>query len=609
MSQFTENEQEIVEESIFGQKQFSEMIEWLKERNNYEVQGEISGMWTISDSFFKGHGRILKKYDGSVFQKEIFIFFEEGSIGKEDILLGRKVAQVKRPSAVLSMSGIESVQSFVIGAGSQRFEKPPVILPSTYVLRNHFKKDLQNQVFFRGEQDYDAGLEWLRSFTQKYLITAHVEGVFITEKRQLQCIVTGTVKEVTNKEIFLEVMDAFDPSDPLNDDTKEYLTRGGVIQISKVGLNKVHPEYLIFEMGEELALTRNVLSVKDLKVKLGGKMIIHDVNFSIERGSIMGIIGESGAGKSTLLRAILGEVEYRGEAKVFGIDAQNTKQISPFIGYVPQDLSRMYGNFNALENIVAFGRQYGIPDDILIQRGKEILKDLNIDEVANQKVDSLSGGQRRRVSIAIAMVHNPYLLFLDEPTSGLDPLSRYNLWEYLDLINRRYNITLCVISHYLDEIEYCDSACIFLRNIGFYDWDTPIGLKKKLPGKGLALEVTLENVTVEAVETLRRLEEIDFVIQRGERLRILSDAPTIALSKKVTSELESNNIPIHSIENKVQIDVIDYFTYVSTFHESSNAEIPTTFSNKDYDVKNVTERAKDIAFHKPKRKQEKKKNE
>ncbi len=606
MSQMSEIEHEIVEESIFGQKQFNELIQWLNDRKSYEVHGDITGMWIVSDSYFKGRGRILKKYDGTVFQRELYIFFEEGDIGKEDILLGRKIAHVKSPSALLSISKVESVQSLVIGAGSQRFEKPPVIAPSTYVLKNFFKKDLQNQVFFRGEHDYDAALEWLRSFTQKYLITCHIEGVFITEKRQLQCIVTGAVKEVTDKEIFIEVMDAFDPSDPLNDDTKEYLTRGGVIELSKIGLNKVHPEYLIFEMGEELALTRNVLSVKDLSVKIGNKVIIHDVDFSIEKGNILGIIGESGAGKSTLLRAILGEVQYSGEAKVFGIDAYHTKQISPFIGYVPQDLSRMYGNFNALENIVAFGRQYGIPDDILIQRGKEILKDLNIDEVANQKVDSLSGGQRRRVSIAIAMVHNPYLLFLDEPTSGLDPLSRYNLWEYLDLINRRYNITLCVISHYLDEIEYCDSACIFLRNIGFYDWDTPMGLKKKLPGKGLALEVTLENVTVEAVERLRSLPEVDFVIQRGERLRILSDAPSIAMAKIVTKELESSKIPIHSIENKVQIDVIDYFTYVSTLHKQADQEIPIVFSNKDYDVRNVTERAKDIAFHKRKKDGEKK---
>ncbi|MBN2154438.1 MAG: ABC transporter ATP-binding protein [Candidatus Lokiarchaeota archaeon] len=604
MSQQTESEVEIVEESIFGVKQFNDMIEWMNERKNYEIYGKISGKWIVSDSFFKGKGRILKKYDGTIFQRDFYVFFEEGDIGKEEILLGRKVAHVKRSAILSGISDIESVQSLVI-RGSQRVEKPPVIIPSIFQLFNYFKKDLQNQVFFRGEQDYDASLEWLRSFTQKYLISCHIEGVFIAEKKQLQCIITGTVKEVTDKEIFIEVIDAFDPSDPLNDETKEFLTRGGIIQVSKVGLNKVHPEYLIFEMGEELALTRNVLSVKDLTVKLGGKTIIRNANFSIEKGDILGIIGESGAGKSTLLKSILGEVEYEGEIKVFGIDARNTKQISPFLGYVPQDLSRMYGNFNALENIVAFGRQYGIPDDILIQRGKEILKDLNIEDVANQKVDSLSGGQKRRVSIAIAMVHNPYLLFLDEPTSGLDPLSRYDLWEYLDFLNRRYNITLAVISHYLDEIEYCDSACIFLRNIGFYDWDTPNRLKRKLPGKGLALEITLEKVTVEAVERLRELPNVDFVIQRGERLRILSDEPTELLSQNVLKVLELHNIPIHSIENKVQIDVIDYFTYVSTLQKSPTPQMPTVFSNEDYDVKNVTEKAKNIAYHKPKSKKRK----
>ncbi|MCP4763474.1 MAG: ABC transporter ATP-binding protein, partial [archaeon] len=227
-----------------------------------------------------------------------------------------------------------------------------------------------------------------------------------------------------------------------------------IVQVSKVGLNKIHPEYLVFEIGEELALTKKVLSVEDVKVVLGGRTIIHDVNFEIQKGDIMGIIGESGAGKSTTLKAILGEFDYEGEIFVFGINAHKTKSIAPFIGYVPQDLSRMYSNFNALENIVAFGRQYGIPDDILIQRGKKILKDLGIDHVANQKVESLSGGQKRRVSIAISIVHNPYLIFLDEPTSGLDPLARYELWHYLDVINKEYGITLCVISHYLDEIEY-----------------------------------------------------------------------------------------------------------------------------------------------------------
>ena len=147
----------------------------------------------------------------------------------------------------------------------------------------------------------------------------------------------------------------------------------------------------------------------------------------------------------------------------------------------------MYQRFNLLENIVAFGRQYGIPDDILIQRGKKILEDLNIEHVANQTVEELSGGQKRRASIAIAMVHNPQLIFLDEPTSGLDPLARYELWEYMDLINKEYGITLCVISHYLDEIEYCDKACIFLRGIGF----KPLPYKIFTNAFGTAAELTI----------------------------------------------------------------------------------------------------------------------
>ena len=165
------------------------------------------------------------------------------------------------------------------------------------------------------------------------------------------------------------------------------------------------------------------------------------------------------------------------------------------------------------------------------------------------------------------MVHNPYLIFLDEPTSGLDPLARYELWDYLDLINKDYGITLCVISHYLDEIEYCDKACIFLRGIGFLDFDSPVGLKEKLPGKGLALEITLEKVSLNAVQIMKQMEIVDFVIQRGERIRLLSKAPSEILAEKSLAILKKNNITIHSISFKVNVDMVDYFTYVSMLHQ------------------------------------------
>jgi ABC-type multidrug transport system ATPase subunit len=574
------NQEEIVERSIFGENQFNEMIQWIRDRQNLELQCQITGKWSITGEFFKGHGRILKRYDGSIFPTDLYILLDEGDIGKEQILIGRRIVHIQSKKAIIPFHYLQKIAGKNLSLlDNEQFNE--AIDPNVFVIENHFKKDMQSSVFFRAEQDFDRAITWLQAFTKKYEVSCHIEGVLIGKDRQIPCIITGTISSVEEKEFFVQLWDAFDPYDPLNDDTKEWLSRDWVIQVAQTGINKLHPHFILFEVGEELALTKKVLSVQNLKVTFGNRTVIHDVNFEIQKGEILGIIGESGAGKTTTLKAILGEIEYTGSIYVFGIEAHNTKAIAPFIGYVPQDLSRMYGNFNCLENIVAFGRQYGIPDDILIQRGKKILKDLGIAHVANQPVDSISGGQKRRASIAIAMVHNPYLLFLDEPTSGLDPLARYELWNYLDVINKEYGITLCVISHYLDEIEYSDKACIFLRGVGFYDYDSPDGLKHSLPGKGLALEVTLEEVSLDSVEILQKVEGVEFAIQRGERIRLLSTIPSGILAERVLKTLEEHKIAVHSIEYKVEIDMVDYFTFVSVIHNTQAQDITGTLVDSE----------------------------
>ncbi|MHA1718398.1 MAG: hypothetical protein DRO88_11635 [Promethearchaeia archaeon] len=546
----------IYEEATFGASQFKDMIEWIKNRKGFELECKVTGEWSSSKDFFKGSGFILKDPSGNIRENTIYVILHEGDIGKEDILIGRRIIEINKSRKIKPFQ-------YEVETQQKIFE---IIEPNVFVLRNFFKKDLQNRIFFRNSE-FDQALSWAKAFIKKYEISVYVEGIIIARDRQIPCIVTGTVKSTDENNLYINLWDAFNPHDPLNDDTKEWLTRNWTIQVSQTGVNKIHPKYILFEIGEELSLSRNVLTVEKLSVEINGRTIIENVNFNILKGEILGIIGESGAGKSTTLKAILGEMPYKGKIQVFGIDAHNTKDIAPFLGYVPQDLSRMYANFNCLENIVAFGRQFGVPDDILIQRGKKILKDLGIDHVANQIISSLSGGQKRRASIAIAMVHNPYLLFLDEPTSGLDPLARYELWDYLDIINKEYGITLVVISHYLDEIEYCDKTCIFLRGIGFFEFNTPEGLKKTLPGKGLALEVTLDKVNVKSVDILRNIEDVQFVIQRGERIRLLSNKPSEVIAKRVIKTLEEKNIKIHSLSYKVSIDMVDYFTYISVLHQ------------------------------------------
>ncbi len=537
-----ENSDEIIEESVFSPSIFRDALEWIREREPYILNVEISGTWEQTQKFFRGEGQLLKQWTGKTFENEVYIMLTGGQIGEDEILVGRRIIHVTNPE------------------GKEATIKE--IAFKNLLLRNSFIRDTQDRIFFRAGE-YEKALSWLETFLQKYAITCLIEGIFVSGNKAIRCTVSGAIKKIAAKEIFVEIEDAFNPEDPLNEEYKLLLTREWIMQIAQKGNDKLHPTYVIFEIGEELRLTEKVLDVKDVKVVLGGKTIIHDVNFSINGGEIMGIIGESGAGKSTTLKAILGEFPYTGKIKVFGLDAQNTKLIAPFIGYIPQELSRMYGNFNALENIVSFGRQYGIPEEILIQRGKKIIEDLGIAEQANQPVDTLSGGQKRRVSIAISMVHNPKLIFLDEPTSGLDPLARYELWEYLDLINKDYGITLCVISHYLDEIEYCDKAAIFLSGIGFYAFGSPQGLKSQLPGGGNALEITLESVSLDAVDIMRKVEGVQFVIQRGERVRILSNLPSKDLADRVLHALEEKNMAVHQVELKVSIDMVDFFTYVS----------------------------------------------
>ncbi len=569
----TSKDDRIFEEATFGASQFKDMIDWINFRKDFELECKITGEWSSTKDFFKGSGHILKDPSGKSHENTFFVILYEGDIGKEDILIGRRIIQINKSRKIQPFQyDKEKTQDI--------FE---IIEPNVFVLRNYFKKDLQNRIFFRNSA-FDQALSWAKSFIKKYEISVYVEGIIIARDRQMSCIVTGTVKSTDDNDLYINLWDAFNPYDPLNDDTKEWLTRNWTIQVSQTGINKVHPKYILFEIGEELSLSRKILTVDDLSVVLNGRTIIEDVNFKVLKGEILGIIGESGSGKSTTLKAILGEFPYSGKIQVFGLDAKNTKDIAQFLGYVPQDLSRMYGNFNCLENIVAFGRQFGVPDDILIQRGKKILKDLGIDHVANQNISTLSGGQKRRASIAISMVHNPYLLFLDEPTSGLDPLARYELWDYLDIINKEYGITLVVISHYLDEIEYCDKTCIFLRGIGFFEFNTPEGLKKTLPGRGIALEITLEKVDVKSVEILRNIEDVEFVIQRGERVRLLTNKPSDLIAQRVLKKFEEKNIKIHSLSYKVSIDMVDYFTYISVLHKEkikSGSEISSKREMKE----------------------------
>ena len=204
---------------------------------------------------------------------------------------------------------------------------------------------------------------------------------------------------------------------------------------------------------------------------------------------------------------------------------KNKRKVRPIYGYVPQDLGKIYTNFTTLQNLIYFGKQYGLTEKEIVSRAKRLLRSLEIEDKMNELVKNLSGGQKRRVSIAMGLIHNPIFCILDEPTSGLDPLIREQLWLSLTEINEKYNTTLIVISHYPEESRFCNKVVVFGRGRGMIDFGTPQQLLSQLPGGGRTIELYFYDGQENAVERLEKIPGIEEALENkmGTDFAILTD--------------------------------------------------------------------------------------
>lgn len=206
--------------------------------------------------------------------------------------------------------------------------------------------------------------------------------------------------------------------------------------------------------------------------------ILDDVSLAVCQSEIYGLLGASGCGKTTLLRLILGQLSpSSGSIQVFGQEIDPNEQ-SPShlcnIGYMPQDIV-LYNEFSTFEMLQYFGRLYRMPNNECMKRIDQLLKLLELDvgtggdvghhhdcSHRNQLIKHLSGGQRRRVSLAIALLHDPRLLILDEPTVGVDPLLRESIWKHLKYLTSVKRRTVLLTTHYIEETRHANQIG-FLR--------------------------------------------------------------------------------------------------------------------------------------------------
>ena len=183
------------------------------------------------------------------------------------------------------------------------------------------------------------------------------------------------------------------------------------------------------------------------------QMFFSQLNLEIARGERFGLFGPNGAGKTTLMNLMTGVVSYReGSIKLFGNTIRSKdNQVNRYFGYVPQDLS-FYQELSPVENLEFFGAWSGLNKPTIKKRTKELLQILDLTAVQNKPANKLSGGMKRRINLAIGVIHDPAILFLDEPTVCVDVRTRYDIINYLKSLNDN-GTTLIYTSHQLNEAE------------------------------------------------------------------------------------------------------------------------------------------------------------
>jgi lipooligosaccharide transport system ATP-binding protein len=198
-----------------------------------------------------------------------------------------------------------------------------------------------------------------------------------------------------------------------------------------------------------------------LTKRFGDFVAVDGIDVAVRRGEALGVLGPNGAGKSSTMRMIACVSPVTGgRLRVLGLDpASDGRRIRARIGVVPQD-DALDADLTVAENLLIYGRYFGLPKADIARRSAELLEFVQLADKAGARVDELSGGMRRRLTIARSLLNEPEILLLDEPTTGLDPQARHVLWDRLFRLKQR-GVTLVLTTHYMDEAEQlCDRLVI-----------------------------------------------------------------------------------------------------------------------------------------------------
>jgi ABC-2 type transport system ATP-binding protein len=255
---------------------------------------------------------------------------------------------------------------------------------------------------------------------------------------------------------------------------------------------------------------QDVIKVEGLtKVFNHNLTAVDHINFSVKRGEIFGFLGPNGAGKTTTINMLITVLKpTSGKAEILGYDiAKQSNDVRYSIGVVPQEYTADE-DLTGLENIMLCADMYGIPRSVSKKRAAELLQLVELTNFKDKKIQTYSGGMRRRLELACGLINRPKVLFLDEPTLGLDVQTRAATWNYIKTLKQQFGMTLFMTTHYLEEADsLCDRIAIIdhgkIVTIG-----TPNELKDSLGGDIITLSIQKDVDITEVIKKVKHVKEV-----------------------------------------------------------------------------------------------------
>ena len=293
----------------------------------------------------------------------------------------------------------------------------------------------------------------------------------------------------------------------------------------------------------------DIVTVKNLtEIYSDGTKAVDDISFNVQEGEFFGFLGPNGAGKSTtikilttLLRKTSGTVSVAG----FDLDKQ-AADIRKIIGVQSQETT-VDGDLTGRENIILQGHFHQMNTDVIKKRVNELIGLVGLEAAADRRARNYSGGMKKRLDLATALVHKPKMLFLDEPTTGLDPQSRSAIWSYLEKLNKEEGITIFLTTQYLEE---ADKLCkrLSIIDVGkIVASGSPIELKREIGAD--SIRISLENCqkdNIKAKELIKSLTDVTEIVDSEECLTVYAKNAGLLIADIVRA-LDSSDIRIASV--------------------------------------------------------------